>query len=63
MHPFSTPWKDQETLLFSDVFRVYRKFTLGKNGLKRVDKLANECHNSNLMFLQKINYPQTSGKG
>ena len=50
VHPFSTPWKDQETLLFSDVFTVYRKFTLGKIGLKRVDKLANECHNSNLMF-------------
>ena len=34
VHPFSTPWKHQNTLLFSDVFRGYRKGALRTNGLK-----------------------------
>ena len=33
MHPFSTPWKRQKTLRFSDVFRGERKGALGTNGL------------------------------
>ena len=32
MHPFSTLWKHEKTLPFSDVFRVYKKGALGKNG-------------------------------
>ena len=33
VHPFSTLWKHQKTLRFSDVFRGYRKGALGTNGL------------------------------
>ena len=36
MHLFSTPWKHQKTLLFSDVFRGYRKAALGRNGLRKL---------------------------
>ena len=34
MHPFSTPWKHQKTLRFSDAFMGWRKGALGTNGLK-----------------------------
>ena len=33
MYPFSTSWKHQKTLRFSDVFRGHRKSALGTNGL------------------------------
>ena len=33
MHLFSTPWKHQKTLRFSDFFRGWRKGALGTNGL------------------------------
>ena len=33
MHPFSTPWKHQKTLRFSDIFRGQKKGALGTNGL------------------------------
>ena len=33
MHPFSTPWKHQKTLRFSDVFWGLRKGALETNGL------------------------------
>ena len=33
MHPFSTLWKHQKTIRFSDVFRGYRKDALGTNEL------------------------------
>ena len=33
IHPFSTPWKHQKTLRFSDVFRGQRMAVLGTNGL------------------------------
>ena len=33
MHLFSTPWKHQKTLRFSDVFGGYRKDALGTIGL------------------------------
>ena len=33
MHPFSTPWKPQKTVRFSDVFREQRKRALETNGL------------------------------
>ena len=33
---FYTPWNDQKTFRFSDVFRGYRKATPGCNGLKRL---------------------------
>ena len=36
MHPFSTPWKHQKTVRFSDVFRRQRKGALGTNRLKCV---------------------------
>ena len=35
MHPFSSPWKHQQTVRFSDVLRGWRKDALGTNGLKR----------------------------
>ena len=35
MHPFSTSWKHQKNLRFSDVFRGKRKGALGTNGLIR----------------------------
>ena len=35
MHPFSTPWKHQETLRFSGVFRGQKKGALGTNGLSQ----------------------------
>ena len=35
MHPFSTAWKHQKTLRFSDVFRGQRKSALGTNGLRK----------------------------
>ena len=31
---FYTPWKHQKTFRFSDVYRGYRKATLGCNGIK-----------------------------
>ena len=33
MHPFSTSWKHQKTVMFSNLFRGWRKGALGKNGL------------------------------
>ena len=33
IHPFFTPWRDQQTLQISGVFRRYRKDALGTNGL------------------------------
>ena len=33
MHPFSTPWKNQKTVWFSDAFRVQKKDALRTNGL------------------------------
>ena len=53
MHPFSTPWKHQKTVRFSDVFRGQRKGALGTNGLRKyleeiasllcaIDKIVNE---------------------
>ena len=33
MYPFSTHWKHQKTLPFSDVFMGWRKGALGTNGL------------------------------
>ena len=36
MHPFSTPWKHQKTLRFSDVFRGERKGALETNELRRM---------------------------
>ena len=35
MHPFSSPWKHQQTVRFFDVLRGGRKDALGTNGLKR----------------------------
>ena len=35
-HPFSTPWKDQKTLRFSDVLKGQRKGTLGTIGLRQI---------------------------
>ena len=34
MNLFSTPWKYQKTLVFSDVFRRWRKSALGTNALR-----------------------------
>ena len=34
VHPFSSPQEHQKTVLFSDVFREWRKGALGTNGLK-----------------------------
>ena len=39
MHPFSTPWKHQKTLRFSNVFRGYRKGALETNELKDLNAL------------------------
>ena len=33
MHPFSTPWKHQKTVRFSDIFRGWKKGALKTNGL------------------------------
>ena len=41
MHPFSTPWKHQKTIRFSDVFWGLRKGTLGTNRLKLVPAIFN----------------------
>ena len=35
MHPFSTPWKHQKIVRFSDAFWRQRKGAVGTNGLKR----------------------------
>ena len=40
MHPFSTHWKHQKTVGFSDVFRGYRKDALTTNGLKKHDGIS-----------------------
>ena len=34
MHPFSTPWKYQKAVRFSDIFKGQRKGALGMNVLK-----------------------------
>ena len=39
MHPFSTPWKRQKNLRFSDVFRGQRKGALGTNAIKCGSKI------------------------
>ena len=36
MHPFSTPWKHQKILRFSDVFRGLKKGASGTNGLNKI---------------------------
>ena len=48
MHPFSTPWKHQKTLRFSDVFRRQRKGALGTNGLnsRRSSFHSHACKNN-----------------
>ena len=38
MYPSSTPLKPQKTVTFSDVFRGWRKYGLGTNGLRRANK-------------------------
>ena len=43
MHPFSTPWKQQKTVRFSDIFRGQRKGALGANGLRYLSRAA--CNN------------------
>ena len=41
MHPFSTPWKYEKTLPFSDVFgRGERKGALGTNGLSEKTRVS-----------------------
>ena len=47
MHPFSTPWKQQKTVKFSNVFRGYKKGALGTNGL---NKLIVHCWSNLLTF-------------
>ena len=37
-----TPWKHQKTFRFSDIFRGYRKATLGCNGLKKNETCLSE---------------------
>ena len=44
MHPFSTPWKRQKTLRFSDIFRGYRKDALATTGLKSYRLWSRVCN-------------------
>ena len=46
MHPFSTPWKHQKTLVY--VFRGYRKAALGTNGLNNI--IQSRKRNSKLLI-------------
>ena len=61
MHPFSTPWKHQKTLWFSDVFKGYRKGALGTNGLSKLEVKARSCalptfNNNKLLILSLLFY-------
>ena len=40
---FYTRWKHQKTFRFSDVFRGYRKATLGCDGLKQGGRICYQC--------------------
>ena len=48
MRIFSTHWKNQKTLRFSDVFRACKKGALGTNGLKK--KYSESSHIKWLVF-------------
>ena len=48
MHPFSTPWKHQKTLRFSDVFRGQKKCAFGTNGLGLNVKTF--CPNNEMLY-------------
>ena len=47
MHDFSTPWKHQITVRFSDIFRGVGKGVLGTNGLIQLFKAV--CNNAILL--------------
>ena len=60
MHPFSTPWKHQKTVRFSDVFREQRKGALGANGLNRNKlndpKISRLFLSSSMLFFKKDDF-------
>ena len=63
MHPFSTPWKHQKTLQFSDVFRRQRKGALGANGLRILaTEVFKTLNNINHSYMKDIFKPKASSK-
>ena len=50
MHPFSAPWKRQETARFSDVFLRQKKGALEANGLKNIIHVKLLCHSALIGF-------------
>ena len=55
MHPFSTPWKHQKTLRFSDNFRSQRKSALGMNGLTSQNVIKNQLNENSQRW--KVSLP------
>ena len=55
MHLFSTPWKYQKTLWFSDIFREQKKGALGMNGLTRFIPMITTLHDIKIDLFLKIN--------
>ena len=47
MHPFSTRWKHQKTVRFSDVFRGQRRGALGTNALTLLKQSSLEANDGN----------------
>ena len=56
MHPFSTSWKYQKTVRFSDVFRWYRKGALVTNGLTKTVKYQNMVKNGSLDLFNSTHF-------
>ena len=59
MYPFSTPWKHQKTVRFSDVFRGKRRGTLETNGL--MDLTSNHVLKQSIQMTKCLKL-STSGK-
>ena len=61
MHPFSTPWKHQKTLRFSDVFRGWRKDALGTNRLIKLGKWSELVEFLHLVHLPSAHWSLSFG--
>ena len=52
MNPFSTSWKHQKTVRFSDVFRGQRKGALGANALRLLKELLPLLSTARFVFIK-----------
>ena len=65
MFPYYTPWKQQKTFVFSDVFSGYKMGTLARTGLNQIISLADQkllkSHSLSFNKFLKKNFAWTLG--